>query len=351
VKWVVCVAAAALSVAGQDVDSFVQANAAKFRPKAARFQFALIGDQQYTPVQERLFENTIDAMNKEKLAFVVHDGDIVGSNKLCDDATFAKRLATFGRSAHPFVLTPGDNDWTDCGKESMGGFDPMERLTKLRQVFLPAPGRTLGKRPMKVVSQAEIPAFATYVENLMWAQGEVLFATVHIVGSNNNATKLPAEFKARNVANLFWLRAAFAMAKKQGFRGVMVIMQANPHFEDRKRKAGDGFTDSLRVLERETIRFRGQVVLVHGDSHYFRIDKPMVPAQSNPEGSRVENFTRVETFGPPDVHWLRATADPADPMVFRFEQRIVEANKRPFVVAGAWAEGGKISGAAFADRV
>ena len=71
-----------------------------------------------------------------------------GSNKPCDDATFAARLKTFGRSVHPFIFTPGDNDWTDCGKASMGGFDPLERLAKVRALFFPAPGRTLGKRPL-----------------------------------------------------------------------------------------------------------------------------------------------------------------------------------------------------------
>ena len=205
----------------------------------------------------------------------------------------------------------------------MGGFDPMERLAKVRALFLPAPGRTLGKRPMAVLSQS-----GPYVENLMWSKGQALFATVHVVGTNNNAAK-PAEYEARNTANLFWMKAAFAIARRQGFRGVMLIMQANPHFEDKKRKANDGFADTIAALERETLAFKGQVVLVHGDSHYFRIDKPLVTARNNPEGSRLENFTRVETFGPPDVHWIRATADPSDPMVFQFEQRIVEANIRP----------------------
>jgi hypothetical protein len=310
-------------LAAQNVDSFVKENAARFTPKAQRFQFALIGDQQYTPVQEKLFENVIDSMNRESLQFVVHDGDIIGSNKPCDDATFARRAKTFGRSAHPFILTPGDNDWTDCGKASMGGYDQLERLAKLRSLFFPA----LGKRTLPLLSQSQTKAFAPYVENQMWARGQVLFATLHIVGSNNNASR-PAEYEPRNAANLFWLKSAFAIARKQGFRAVMLIMQANPHFDDKKRKANDGFSDTIAALERETRQFPGQVVLVHGDSHYFRIDKPLVSAHSNPEGSRLENFTRVETFGPPDVHWIRATADPANPMVFQFDQRIVEANIR-----------------------
>ena len=316
------------AAAAQDVEKFVRENANRFTPKAVRFQFALIGDQQYTPVQEKLFENTIDAMNGEKLQFIVHDGDIKNGQAACDDATFARRLQTFNRSVNPFILTPGDNDWTDCERPRAGGMDQLERLAKVRALFFPAPGRTLGKRQLPVLSQSQTPGFEPFVENLMWSNGQVLFATLHVVGTNNNAAH-PAEFGPRNKANLFWLRAAFAVAKQQKFRAVMLIMQANPRFDDKKRKPDDGFTDTLAALERETIPFPGQVVLVHGDSHYFRIDKPLVRAQNNPEGARVENFTRVETFGPPDVHWIRATADPRDPMVFQFEQRIVEANIRP----------------------
>ena len=67
--------------------------------------------------------------------------------------------------------------------------------------------------------------------------------------------------------------------------------------------------------------FGKPVVLVHGDSHYFRIDKPLTRV-----GRRLENFTRVETFGNPDVHWLRVTVDPHDANVFTFRPQIVRGN-------------------------
>jgi len=74
-----------------------------------------------------------------------------------------------------------------------------------------------------------------------------------------------------------------------------------------------------------TVAFGRPVVLVHGDSHDFRIDKPMLGSL----GRRVENLTRVETFGENDNHWLKVTVDPTSPNVFVFDQRIVAANLVP----------------------
>lgn len=53
-------------------------------------------------------------------------------------------------------------------------------------------------------------------------------------------------------------------------------------------------------------------MLVYGDSHTCRIDKPKISEQ------RLLNFTRVETFGSPDAHWVRASVDTRDPEVFTF---------------------------------
>jgi hypothetical protein len=53
------------------------------------------------------------------------------------------------------------------------------------------------------------------------------------------------------------------------------------------------------------------VVAVHGDSHYPRIDKPLLDA----DGRRVQNFTRVETFGDELSDPMRA-ATPSVPAGF-----------------------------------
>jgi hypothetical protein len=40
------------------------------------------------------------------------------------------------------------------------------------------------------------------------------------------------------------------------------------------------------------------VALVHGDSHYFRVDKPLLDAAGNRiESNRIENFPRAEVSG------------------------------------------------------
>ena len=76
------------------------------------------------------------------------------------------------------------------------------------------------------------------------------------------------------------------------------------------------------VLVEESLGFSGQVVFAVGDTHVFRIDKPLYSGGSG----LVENFTRVEPFGHPDVHWLRVTVDSSTAQVFAFHQQMVGAN-------------------------
>ena len=39
-----------------------------------------------------------------------------------------------------------------------------------------------------------------------------------------------------------------------------------------------------------------------------------------------ENFTRLETFGSPSVHWVKVTVDPFVPDVFAVHRMIVKGN-------------------------
>jgi hypothetical protein len=91
-----------------------------------------MGDTPYSQAQANLLDSLIDQVNAEPLAFAAHVGDITSGQGPCDDDWLHARKRQFERFRIPFVLLPGDNDWTDCHRS---GFDPMERLAKWRQLF------------------------------------------------------------------------------------------------------------------------------------------------------------------------------------------------------------------------
>lgn len=324
--------------------------------QAATMDIAVLGDAPYNTKQKKEYENLIREINGEDLAFVIHAGDYwfdgiawKSSTKgipPCSDEVFEDRMKITQTIKHPFIITPGDNDWTDCHRAKPKTYDPLERLQKLRRMFFQG-DESLGQRKIKLVRQSKDKKYSKFVENVRWTYADVLFVTLHMTGSNNNlgrTTEMDKEYEIRNEANIAWLDAAFDEAKRNGRKAIMFVAQANPQFENTwsgklqkryllgglkikppKEKRSTGFDEFLQVLEERTLEFGKPVVYVHGDTHTFRIDKPLV---RSPAGKRfIENFTRVETFGFPNTHWVRITIDPKDPDVFRFRQEIVDENR------------------------
>lgn len=313
--------------------------------RSSRFEFGVIGDVPYRLDEEARVAAAITDMNRSDLAFVIHVGDIQadprtsGASPTCTDASLQRRKELFDASRHPLILTPGDNEWTDCHLIKDRMVDPLERLARLRAVFFPS-ADTLGQRKMTLTVQAE-PRYAKYVENRLWTHNGVLFVTVHNVGSNNNRGRTPdmdAEYTERNAANLTWLAQAFERAQKEQARAVVIFTQANPQFETTwsagqvrrylyglpvnipQPRQPTGFDDFLAALERDVVAFGRPVVLIHGDTHIFRIDKPLFRTAEN---RFIENFTRMETFGSPDVHWIRVIVDLNDPGIFFFRPEFI----------------------------
>ena len=85
----------------------------------------------------------------------------------------------------------------------------------------------------------------------------------------------------------------------------------------------------MRCIPGQGLSERAHVAYVHGDSHYFRVDRPFQDAQ----GRRLENFTRVETFGDnqangnSDVHWIKVFVDAGSREVFSYQPQIVPGNR------------------------
>lgn len=312
-----------------------QSSEAKFL--SSSFQFALIGDTPYGVLPgERYapFERLTQAINEEKqLRWVLHAGDIKSGSTPCSDEMFLDRLERFNQFNKPLILTLGDNEWTDCHRINAGEFAPLERLEKLRTIFYPVAGLSLGKRKIWMQSQAHFSQFRNYPENFIWSRNRVQFGSIHLVGSNNGLAPFdPAssvqrtaaddlEVAEREAAGLFWLDYIFDRAENRGAPGVFLMVHANPGLEFSGAPSRLGFEKFLSQLEKRVEAFGKPVVLAHGDSHYFRIDKPKLD-----QVAFLPNFTRVETFGASRVHWIRVTVNPQTKQVFSFEEEIIAGN-------------------------
>jgi hypothetical protein len=267
---------------------------------AADFTFAALGDTPYSQDEEARFIGVIAEMNREPLAFVVHVGDFKSGISECSDEVFSQRKEWFELSRHPFIFVPGDNDWTDCWRTFGVDYRPLERLSKLRELFFRGDS-SLGQRALKLTRQSDggRPP-RPYPEHVQWSAQRLLFVTLNVPGGDNNRHRMPEEFRERSAAVHAWVKQAFRSARRQKLGAVVIMMQADPW--TRSGKPRSSYVELLDVLTAETLAFPGAVLLIHGDSHRFRFDQPLMhPKTRKP----VANFTRAEVFGSPDVNWLR----------------------------------------------
>ena len=273
-------------------------------------QFALIGDTPYSESEAAALDAMIEEMNREDLAFVIHVGDITGGKGPCTDEWLAARKRQFERFRHPFVIVPGDNEWVDCHRT---GFDPMERLKKFRELFESGESSLGGLR-----LERQSGPYAEYREHMRWIAGDVLFVGVNVQGSNNNLGRTPAmdaEHRSRMAAVFAWLEDSVQLAEKRGLAGMLIFAQGDPDFEGKmRRKRSDGFTEFRNALRGVALRFGKPVLFVNGDTHLYKLDKPLVDPRT---GRPIENFTRVVVFGSPQTRWIRAGIDPSSPGLFQ----------------------------------
>jgi hypothetical protein len=324
------------------------------------YAIGLWGDMPYSDGQALMgVPNLIADMNSQHLAFTAHDGDIKAGNgtvgsttpTTCTDALYEQALQFFNLLEAPAIYTPGDNDWTDCDRASNGGFSSRERLDHERAVFF-GDSFSLGQRQIQQDVQAAplclgANGLVPCVENRRWTFGRVTYATLNIQGSCNNLCDTapdPDEYAMRNAANIAWMTATFQDAIARESAAIMFITQANPGWDATDGTRGvvrnprtlaetdgfpDGFQQFLLALRQQVIAFGKPVAYVHGDTHYARVDKPFLDAS----GRRLENFTRVETFGDSpangnnDVHWMKVLVDTHSREVFAYQPQVVPANR------------------------
>jgi hypothetical protein len=304
---------------------------------------AVIGDTPYGSDKLAEFPALVDLINSDpKVDLVAHLGDIkAGKAAPCTDAYFATVRELFDAFKDPLVYTPGDNEWTDChvASKNNGLYTPTERLQAVRALFFPVAGQTLGGRKMQVLTQADDPANSAYVENVMWMQSQVVFATFNITGSNNDlvswGSPLPAdagnypsqaqEQTTRAQANAAWLDRTFALAENNGAAGVVLMLQAD--MWDPAEPTLSGYDAVVQQIGARAASFGKPVLMLEGDSHRFEVQQPYSASSPlrlvHPATPVAENVTRIVVEGSDGrTEYLRLTVDPVTESgaLFRWER-------------------------------
>lgn len=315
---------------------------ASANPGSGVFSFGLWGDMPYKKASDDAkLPAVLQSINQSDIAFSIYDGDIKDGSSKCTDDVYTDALKIFDSLAKPVVYVPGDNEWTDCHRLNNGGYDTLERLAHIRKVMFPTTD-SLGQTRMPVQRQGK-PG-EKYVENMRFQHGGAIFVGINMPGSNNNlvlnakdctaksARKAAqcdaanAEYLDRDSANVEWMKAAFELAARDKSKGVVLVVQGDPGFDLPETQDADesalpdslGYRNFMAALTAHTEKFAGQVLFVHGDTHFFKVDKPLYsPTKLLP------NFTRLQTFGSPSLHWVRVTVDVNSANVFQVQPVIV----------------------------
>ena len=270
---------------------------------ASAERFVIFGDlQDSSPEGRQADAELIERINEIDPAFSVYTGDIKEADSPCTDELFATMRAVFDRHQSPLIFTPGDNEWTDCWRQPAGGFSATERKTAVVSMFT-APGKSLGQQTLTIEQQEG------QRENARWRWNDIVFLTLHMTGSNNNFQQRGdaiAEHQLRDAFNAIWLEESEAAASDAA--GLILFINANPQWNARWWEP-TGFDRFRAQLAEIAADFQGQIVVAHGDTHMFRIDKPFL---------RAPEVTRVEVFGPPQRGAVIVDLSPHTPELFRF---------------------------------
>jgi hypothetical protein len=325
-----------------------------------RTTIAVYGDAPYgtTPTDTEQFDATpafIDSINADAdVELVIHAGDIHSGKQYCTEAYDRSVYDLWTQFDAPLIYTPGDNEWTDCHKAAEGGgsYDaetgdidyvldpsgapvdyargnPTQNLDLLRSIFFARPGRTLGGSK-RVLSQnftfdPRHPSDAKFVENVLWAQAKVVFATVNVPGGSNNdqdvwygapveSAEQAVERTERTGAALRWLDLAFGAGQLLRAKGVVLVLQADMWDPEKGAEHQAGYEPLVSAIARHVADFPGPVLMINGDSHVYLSDNPLSaadPLNYVHPGHDLQNFRRVVVHGSTSpLEWLRLSVDP-----------------------------------------
>lgn len=290
-------------------------------------RFVVIGDMPYTDTESALLEHPDGAIAKAIKALsppvLIHLGDFKKGRLSCTDELYKDNYRQIAHlNPHKTVYTPGDNDWTDCDRFNMSmRHDELERLNTLRQIFFHQNAYQLTKDIPGLIRQESL------IENALWKIGPVIFATLHIPGTNNGRREiLRSDIQAaldaadyRDQSNAKWLQQLFAAAESA--QAVVIVFHADMFDFDHDKPACsaenptecDGYRMLRELIKTKTLQFKKPVLVIHGDSLAYCLNQPY---------TEIPNLWRLNASG--DYKYIDASQVLFDPR-----------NKAmPFTVAG-----------------
>ena len=273
---------------------------------AQPLSFIAIGDTPYSSGEAAAFSGPISqAIRADAPPFVIHYGDLKSGKSDCSDALLRERRdAILNLLPGRVFYTPGDNEWTDCDRR--GIVHPLSELNRLDLI-----------RRLFYANAPQPPADWAYArqdnfpENARWMVGDTMFATIHLVGTNNGRQQILlddpqlalAMVDARDQANRVWLDQTFEQAKK-ATRAQVVATQADVTESkstracDREQRSDcDAFFTFRRQIRQLAMNFYPRdsfrklpVLLLHGDTSPYCWDKKF-------GGASAPNLWRLNAWG------------------------------------------------------
>lgn len=288
--------------------------------RADALSVALLGDIPYRASELANLPALLDDISAHA-HFAIHVGDIKSGIEPCSDQLLESRILALSTLRIPLIYTPGDNEWTDCWRLPAGGYDPLERLGWLRKRVFARPIPLLGgiAAPLPFTGLAQQSGEAGDLpENLLWRSRGVVFATLNLPGSENGRRSPvdESEHQAREAANRRWLDYALNTAIADEAPCLAIAVHANPDLgrglDPQRLRGDDSYAGFRHELAKLLARFNGQVLLMHGDTHRFRVNRI------------TSRLTRVESFGSPfSSSWVRIGIRPGDSEPFSVQVRNV----------------------------
>jgi hypothetical protein len=218
---------------------------------------------------ESMLRRAITETDADNLAFVVVNG-IKSPTEDCSDALYGQRRDLLNQAQNGLIMSLAASDWALCKDEAQQS-DAIERLSRVREMFYGGE-LSFGASKLPLLRQSLTAKFRSYTENSRWEFGNTLFATVNLPANNNHFLQSGgrnSEFEDRLIANRNWLQHLFAYAALKKSGAIVFFTDGNPFGPPPKRSflrtQRDGFSETRRLFSELSEKFRGRVLIVHGE--------------------------------------------------------------------------------------